>query len=346
MDLQSLFRYPIIQAPMAGGACTPKLVAEVSKAGGLGSLAGSLLSPVVIAEQVREVRAMTDRPFLINLFVQPLPQPAPDQVEGAKKLLEPITRSLGIDPLPTPAKWCEDFAAQFDALLELHPAAASFTFDILSAEQVGRLHSAGILVIGMTTTVDEALAWEHVGADAVVASGIEAGGHRGTFLGRQEDATMASAELWPAVISAVKIPVIAAGGIMNGADIRRALDLGAAAAQLGTAFLVCDESGIDPRYKQRLLSAEGHPTRLTRAFSGRYARGIENEFMRAMSAVEKQVPPYPIQNALTGSIRAAAAASGNTEMMSLWAGAEVARSRQMPAAELMRTLVAEMGGQG
>ncbi|HEU4852445.1 MAG TPA: nitronate monooxygenase, partial [Telluria sp.] len=278
--------------------------------------------------------------------VQPMPNPSPEVVEAAKRVLEPLARGLGIESLPTPAKWCEDFSAQFDALLELRPAAASFTFDILSQEQVGRLHAAGILVIGMSTTVDEALTWERAGADAVIASGTEAGGHRGTFIGRQEDATMSSAELWPAVIRAVGIPVIAAGGIMDGRDIRRALDIGAAAAQLGTAFLVCDESGIDPRYKQRLLAAEGHPTRLTRAFSGRYARGIENEFMRAMSSVERNVPPYPIQNALTGSIRAAAAKAGNTEMMSMWAGAEVARARGMPAAELMRILVSEMEEQG
>ncbi|MFD2365104.1 NAD(P)H-dependent flavin oxidoreductase [Pseudoduganella sp. GCM10020061] len=342
MSLQSLFRYPIIQAAMAGGSNTPQLVAAVSNAGGLGSFAGSLLSPSGIAAQVAEIRSLTDKPFLINLFVQPMPSPPGELIEAGKALLEPVRQRMGLDALPTPAKWCEDFAAQFELLFALRPAAASFTFDIISADDVQRLHLAGISVIGMSTTVEEALAWEKAGADAVIASGTEAGGHRGTFIGPQEEAVMTSAELWPAVIRAVGIPVIAAGGIMDGRDIRRALEMGAAAAQLGTAFLACDESGISAAYKGRLKLAEGQPTRLTRAISGRYARGIENEFMRLMAPVEKQVPPYPIQNALTTSIRAAAAAVNDTEMMSLWAGAGVSRTRAMPAARLMETLINEM----
>lgn len=342
MDFRSLFQYPIVQAAMAGGANTPKLVAAVSNAGGLGSFAASLLTPGAIQAQVAEIRSLTDKPFLINLFVQSTPVPSDELVATGKKLLEPVLRRMGITQLPTPVKWCEDFTSQFDMLLQLRPAAASFTFDILDQEQIRRLHSANILVVGMSTTVEEASAWEAAGADAVIAAGTEAGGHRGTFIGRQEDATMSSAELWPAVIGSVRIPVIAAGGIMDGRDIRRALDLGAAAAQLGTAFLVCDESGVSPAYKKRLAEAEGQPTRLTRSFSGRYARGIENEFMRLMAPVEMLVPPYPIQNALTGSIRAAAAAAGDTEMMSVWAGTGVGCARPMPAAELMKTLIQEM----
>jgi nitronate monooxygenase len=175
----------------------------------------------------------------------------------------------------------------------------------------------------------------------VVASGIEAGGHRGTFIGRQEDAAMTARELWPAVVRAVKIPVIAAGGIMTGTDIKQALALGAQAVQMGTAFLAADESGIPPVYRQRLLSGQGK-TRQTRSFSGRYARGIENDFMRMMEAVESQVPAYPVQNALTGSIRAEAAKRGDPEMMSMWAGTEFARARAMPGGQLVRTLVDEM----
>jgi nitronate monooxygenase len=257
------------------------------------------------------------------------------------ELLRPVWESLGWNALPVPAQWCQDFDAQFATLLTLRPAAASFTFGILSADQVAQLHAAGILAIGTVTTVEEALAWQAIGADAVVASGIEAGGHRGTFIGRQEDATLPAKQLWPLVAQAVNIPVIAAGGIMNGADIKEALALGARAVQMGTAFLATDEAGIHPAYKQRLLTP-GQRTRLTRSFSGRYARGIENRFMQLMETVEKQVPAYPIQNALTGSIRSAAGASGDTELMSMWAGAEVARSRAMPAAQLMQTLAAEM----
>jgi nitronate monooxygenase len=224
-------------------------------------------------------------------------------------------------------------------LLQVKPAVASFTFGILAKEQVAALHAAGILVIGTVTSVAEGLAWQDIGADAVIASGIEAGGHRGTFIGRQEDATMPAKQLWPAVAHALRIPVIAAGGIMDGADIREALALGAVAVQMGTAFLVTDESGIHPAYRARLLDQQPKTTRLTRSISGRYARGIENRFMRDMANVEAQVPAYPIQNAL---IRAEAAKNNDPEWMSLWAGTGVARARAMPAAALVRTLFDEM----
>lgn len=341
LKFDQLFKIPVVQGPMAGGSCTTELIAAVSNSGGLGSLPGSLLAPAAITEQVARIRQLTDQPFLMNFFVQPVPTPAADEVKRGVELLRPVWESLGWRDLPVPSQWCQDFDAQFDTLLALRPAAASFTFGILSADQVERLHAAGILVIGTVTTVEEALAWQAIGADAVVASGIEAGGHRGTFIGPQEDATLPAKQLWPLVAQAVRIPVIAAGGIMNGADIQQALALGARAVQMGTAFLATDEAGIHPAYKQRLLTP-GQRTRLTRSFSGRYARGIENRFMLMMEAVEQQVPAYPIQNGLTGSIRAAAAASGDTELMSMWAGTGVGRARAMPAAQLMQTLAAEM----
>jgi nitronate monooxygenase len=342
MDISALFQHPIIQGPMAGGASTPELAAAVSNAGALGSVACSLLAPATIAEQAARIRSLTGRPFLLNFFVQHPPRPSEPEIDHAIELLRPVWSSLGWDSLPRPASWCQDFEAQFATLLELRPAVASFTFDILSSEQVARLHAAGILVIGTVTTVEEGLAWQEAGADAVVASGIESGGHRGTFIGRQEDATLSGKDLWPAVARALTIPVIAAGGIMDGADIRAALALGAVAVQMGTAFLVTDEAGIHPAYRVRLLERRHQPTRLTRAFSGRYARGIENGFMRAMAAVETQFPAYPVQNALTGAIRAEAAKNNDTELMSLWAGTGVARTRAMPAGALVGTLVNEM----
>lgn len=341
MQFDTLFEIPVIQGPMAGGACTPELVAAVSNAGGLGAFPGSLLGPQAIVEQVARIRALTSRPFMLNFFVQGRPAPTNDEVDRAVELLRPVWSGLGWNELPRPTTWNEDFAAQFDTLVALRPAAASFTFGILDVSQVERLHAAGILVIGTITTVEEALAWQAIGADAIVASGIEAGGHRGTFIGRQEDASMTAGELWPQVAEAVTIPVIAAGGIMDGADVKRALAAGASAVQMGTAFLVADEAGIHPAYKARLVSGAGS-TRLTRSFSGRYARGIENRFMRQMAAVEEQVPPYPIQNALTGPIRAAAAASGDTELMSMWAGTGFARARPMPAGRLVALLAAEL----
>ncbi|SFU44591.1 NAD(P)H-dependent flavin oxidoreductase [Pseudoduganella namucuonensis] len=342
MELLSLFPHPIIQGPTAGGANTPAQVAAVSNAGALGSLAGSLLTPDTLRAQVDAIRALTKAPFLLNFFVQNTPSPSADELARAVELLKPVWTELGWDALPMPAKWCEDFAAQFEALLALRPAVASFTFDQLNAVQVARLHEAGIAVAGTVTTVDEALAWQAVGADAVIASGVEAGGHRGTFIGAQTDATLAAAELLPAVVAAVKIPVVAAGGIMDGADINRMLALGARAVQMGTAFLVTDESAIHPAYKRRLLTAGDQPTRQTRAISGRYARGLENRFIRELAAVQEQVPAYPVQNALTGAIRAEAAKRGDTEWMSLWCGTGVGRARAMPAAALVETLLREM----
>ena len=342
MMLQDLFKFPVVQGPMAGGSCTAELVASVSNAGGLGSMPAALLSPQAMRDEAGRIRALTDQPFLINLFVLETPSPTEEELGRAEKLLQPIWQSLGWTSLPRPAKWCEDFQAQFDALVALRPAAASFTFGILDPRQVERLHDAGIFVIGTVTTVDEALAWQTAGADAVVASGIEAGGHRGTFLGPQEEATLPGKTLWREVAQAIDIPVIAAGAIMTGVDINEALSLGAQAVQMGSAFLVCEESGIHPAYREALVAVGVQPTRLTRAFSGRYARGLENRFMREMASVEKQFPAYPVQNALTLSIRAEAAKRGDSELMSLWAGADINRARPMPVALLMQTLVAEM----
>lgn len=344
MELMDLCRYPIIQAPMAGGATTPELVAAVSNAGGIGSFAAPLLPPQAIVTQVEKIRALTTAPFILNLFVQSVPQPASEEVDHAADLLRPIWESLGWSALPRPQKWCEDFGPQFETLLALRPAVASFTFGILDSSQVERLHAADILVIGTATSVAEALAWEKVGADAVCAQGMEAGGHRGGFIGSQNDGA-STMVLVPAMVDAVRIPVIAAGGIMDGRGIAAALALGAQAAQMGTAFLVTDESGINAIYKERLLEAATAParavTRLTRAFSGRYARGLVNRFMESMQTMEQQVPAYPIQNALTGPIRAQAAKINETDLMSLWAGQGVSMARAMPAARLIERLVTE-----
>lgn len=342
MGLKAIFPLPIIQGPMAGGTNTPAMVAAVSESGGLGSFGFSMLPLETIRAQVAETRRLTSKPFMMNFFVQGEPSPSEDEVMRAIGLLRPIWSSLGWPELPRPERWCEDFAAQFELLLELKPAVASFTFGILTQAQVKRLHEAGMFVIGTVTSVEEALAWQAAGADAVVASGVEAGGHRATFIGEQSAATLGAVELLAVVLEAVKIPVISAGNIMTGGDIRERLALGAAAVQMGTAFMVTDESGIPQAYKDRLLGAEGNPTRLTRAITGRYARGMENRFMLQMEAVEAEVPAYPVQNALTRSIRAEAAKRGDAELMSLWAGTGVAKSRAMPAKKLMQTLIAEI----
>ncbi|WCM93426.1 nitronate monooxygenase [Acidovorax sp. NCPPB 2350] len=332
-------RLPVIQGPMAG-ADTPALAAAVSAAGGLGMLGCGMRSPDAMAQAAAEVRRATDRPFGMNLFVQDTPRPDAATVEAALARLAPLYARFGLEPA-VPAQWCEDFAQQFEALLQARPAVASFTFGILTAAQVGRLHAAGCTVIGTATTVAEARAWEAVGADAVCASGPEAGGHRGTFLGDFDASMVGTLALVPQCADALSIPVIAAGGIMDGRGIAAALALGAQAVQMGTAFLVCDESGIGPAYREALAGARETGTRTTRIFSGRPARGIVNAMMEALAGAEADVPAYPVQNALTGALRKAAAAHGDAQYLSLWAGQGVALARPLPAAALVEQLEGE-----
>ena len=330
---------PIIQGPMTGSD-TPALAAAVSQAGGLGMLGCGMRSPAAMAEAAAEVRRHTQQPFGMNLFVQATPTPDEATVQTAMERLAPLYAELGLQP-QRPTQWCEDFAAQFEALLALRPAVASFTFGILDAAQVARLHAAGCLVVGTATTVAEARAWAGVGVDAVCASGTEAGGHRGTFLGDFAASQVGTLALVPQCVDAVDIPVIAAGGIMDGRGIAAAQALGAQAVQMGTAFLACPESGIGPAYRQALAQARDTDTRLTRVFSGRPARGIVNAMMEALAAEEDRVPAYPVQNALTGALRRAAAAQGRTSHLSLWAGQGVAAVRPLPAAQLVALLAQE-----
>jgi nitronate monooxygenase len=342
-SVSKLFKveYPIIQAPMAGGPTTPELVAAVSSAGGLGSLAGGMLSPDAIHQGVAEVRRRTKKPFAINLFILEKPHPAASEVAKALNLLETFRKELGLAPGTPLEKYCEDPDEQFDAVLEAAPAVASFTFGILTPDQIAKFKNRGSLVVGTATTVAEAKAWERAGADAVCAQGSEAGAHRGTFLGDSTLALVGTMALVPQCVDAVRIPVIAAGGIMDGRGIAASLILGTAGVQLGTAFMRCPEAGTASVWRDAIRSARDDQTRVTRVYSGRFARGIVNEFMERMLPIENEIAPYPVQNALTGEIRRAAAKSNRPEFMSLWAGQAAALSREMPAADLVATLVAE-----
>lgn len=333
--------YPVIQAPMAGVGITADLVAEVSNAGGLGSIAAGMMSPNAIKEGIAEVRARTQKPFNVNLFVLERPKPDPEKIRAALELLRPIREELGLPPGEAPTQFCEDPAAQFQAVLEARPGVTSFTFGVLKDSQVAALKASGSRVIGTATTVEEARAWEAVGADAICAQGSEAGAHRGTFLGDIEAALVGTMALIPQIVDAVRVPVIAAGGIMDGRGIAASLMLGAAGAQMGTAFLTCSDSGVMPEYKNLLRHARENQTRVSRIYSGKHARGLVNEFMRRLASLEREIPAYPIQNALTGPIRQAAKKAGRTEFMSLWAGQGAGMSRGLTARELVATLVRE-----
>ncbi|MBP6862160.1 MAG: nitronate monooxygenase [Neisseriaceae bacterium] len=340
--LQNAFNlpHPIIQAPMAGGPTTPELVAAVTNAGGLGTLAASFLNPEQMVAAATAIRALTSGPFAINLFI--LPEPIVDAHVAEQGLadLQATYQALGC-PLQLPKKWAERFLPQFEALLEIKPAAASFTFGILTKAQMLALKAADIAIIGTATTVAEARAWAEIGADAVCVQGFEAGGHRGTFINDIDDSLVGLMALVPACVDAVTIPVIAAGGIMDGRGIVAAQALGAAAVQLGTAFLSCPEAALPQPYLTALNAASGDQTRLTRLFSGKHARGIVNGFMQDHRHAEAAVPAYPIQNALTGPLRAAAKAKGDPNYLSLWAGQGVGLSRRLGAAQLVAQLVRE-----
>jgi nitronate monooxygenase len=333
--------HPIIQAPMAGGGDTPRLVAAVSEAGGLGSIGAAYLTPQQIAEASRTVRTLSSRPFGINLFAPTrVPEPLPDARRSLERVA-PFYSELGLPAPQPPAPPAEAFFDQLAAALESGAAVFSFTFGMLPAEAIEMVKRRGMLLAGTATTVEEAIALERAGVDAVVAQGSEAGGHRGSFASDFESSMVGTMSLVPQIVDAVRVPVVASGGIMDGRGIAAALALGASAVQMGTAFLTSEEAGVPDCYKEAILRAREHETRLTRAFSGRPARGIANRFMQQVDGDPEAILPFPLQNALTRPLRTAAARAGRAEFLSLWAGQGVRMARRQPAAELVARLSSE-----
>lgn len=331
---------PIVQAPMVG-ASLDALTVAVSEAGAMGALAAAALAPADIGPMIDSVRARTGRPFAVNLFSGPRANPGPGEVDAAIARLAPWYAELGLDPPESPNAFAPDFEGQFAALVAAAPPVATFTFGLLKAGRVQALQAAGVLVVGTATTVAEARAWAEAGADGICAQGFEAGGHRGHFLADIEGSLVGTLALVSTIRAAVDLPVIAAGGIMDGRGVAAALALGASAVQMGTAFLLADEATTPAPWRRAIREAPDDPTRLTRAFSGRYARGIENRFMRLMHGVQDDVPAYPVQNRLTQPLRAAAAQADDPELLSLWAGQAVRLAQPGRAAEMVRQWWAE-----
>ena len=340
--------HPIIQAPLAGGGDTPALVAAVAEAGAFGFIGAAYLTPAQIGEASAAVRKRTARPFGINLFA-PLPAPEPPaDLRPALDRVAPYFTELGLPAPAPPTAGGLPFDEQLAAALESGASVFSFTFGILPARSIDAIKARGMLLFGTATTVEEAVALERAGVDAVVTQGSEAGGHRGTFAGEGQEADfqagmVGTMALVQQVVDTVTVPVIASGGIMDGRGIAAALVLGASAVQMGTAFLTTDEAGIPDAYKQAILGAREHQTRLTRAFSGRPARGIVNRFMTEVegAGAAPAILPFPLQNALTRPLRTAAATQGRAEFLSLWAGQGLGLARRQPAAELVTRLVSE-----
>ncbi|HEX9574692.1 MAG TPA: DUF561 domain-containing protein [Myxococcales bacterium] len=334
-------QHPIVQAPMAGGGDTPRLVAAVSEAGALGSIGAAYLTPQQIADSARAVRSLTSRPFGINLFAPVRVPEGPRDLRRAVDRVAPHYAELGL-PVPAPPSAPADaFPEQLAAALETGASVFSFTFGLLPGDAVEAIKRRGMFLAGTATTVEEAIALEKAGVDAVVAQGSEAGGHRGSFAGDFETSMVGTIALVPQIADAVRVPVIASGGIMDGRGIAAALALGASAVQMGTAFLTTEEAGVPDCYKQAILGAREHQTRLTRAFSGRPARGIVNRFMDQVDRDPEAILPFPLQNALTRPLRTAAAKAGRAEFLSLWAGQGLRMARREPAARLVARLAAE-----
>ncbi len=333
---------PIILAPMGGGAGTPELVGAVCNAGGLGSLGAAYLTPDQIANDVRRIRAFTNKPFNVNLFAGGYHQHAQTDPTAMLTLLAEIHEGLGLPPPVLPEFPSNRFDDQLEVILDASPAIFSFTFGIPDAGAMARIKARGIATFGTATTVREALMLKESGVNAIVAQGAEAGAHRGTFAHSFDEAMVPTLELVRAIRHAVPLPVIASGGLMSGHDVMRSLTCGASAAQLGTAFLTCDESSAADAWKRAILDARTDTTVITRAFSGRPARGLANDFIARLANREGDILPFPLQNALTRPMRNAAARLGKAGFLSLWAGQGVTRARSMPAAELVHKLVDEM----
>ena len=333
-------RYPIIQAPMAG-ASTPALAIAVSTAGGLGSLGLAMHTQEALRNDCATVSA-AGAPYNANFFVHSEPVDDPARAADARSLLAPYYRELGLGEVPdvvAPAPSFNDTHLQ--AVLDLRPPVVSFHFGLPNADAFKAIKAAGLYTLSSATNVAEARELEARGVDAVIAQGFEAGGHRGTFSEPYERGHVGTLALVPQVVDAVSIPVIAAGGIGDGRGIAAALALGASAVQLGTAFLTCPESAAHPLYRRALNEASDDQTRITHAFSGRPARGLENRYLREMAGHEAHYPDFPILNTLTGPLRKASAIGNNTDFLSLWSGQSAVMSRNLPACELIQLLVKE-----
>ncbi|MEH7356103.1 nitronate monooxygenase [Neobacillus drentensis] len=336
--------YPIIQAPMAGGPTTSELVAAVSNAGGLGMIGAGYMSPDQLRNQIYELRKLSDKPFGVNLFVPTSYTADARKLHTANALLQPIREELQIEEEPTLPTFEQDiktFQEQLNIIMEEKIPICSFTFGIPSPQFVTKLKELSIVLIGTATTVKEAVLIENAGMDAVVVQGAEAGGHRGTFHGKDSESLIGLMSLIPQVADVINLPLIAAGGIMDGRGIMAAKCLGAIGVQMGTAFLVCKESGANNLHKETIIKATEEQVVLTKAFSGKMARGLHNSFIELMKNYEEVLPDYPLQNELTKAIRKTSAAKGTTGHMSLWSGQSPRLAKKLTVRDLMNKIIFE-----
>ncbi len=342
METESRFgvELPIFQAPMAGAQGSALAIA-VCNAGGLGALPCAMLDPASVRRELAALRAGTTAPYAVNFFAHVPPAHDPERERRWRELLAPYYVELGLDPgrvvvAPARVPFGEEAA---DVLDELEPPVVSFHFGLPAPPLVARVRRWGAVVLATATTLDEARWLEARGVDAIVAQGIEAGGHRGHFL--SDDLTLAATtrDLVAQIVGAVKVPVIAAGGIADAAGVAAVLELGATAAMVGTAYLLCPEATTNAVHRAALGRDAGRrETALTNLFSGRPARGIVNRLMRELGPMSGAAPPFPLAATAVAPLRAAAEQRGSGDFSPLWAGESAARLREMPAAALTRAL--------
>lgn len=335
--------HPIVQAPMSSIA-TPDLAAAVSNAGALGSLGCGILPGAAIREQLKATQRATNRPINVNFFAHPLPAHDDEAAQHMRDRLHGYYDEVGIGPVPQPGEPFPTFDQErLDIVLELRPKVVSFHFGLPDAKIVQQLKEAGCALLCSATTVSEAQQLEAAGVDAIIAQGYEAGGHRGTFTGDLAIGTVGTMALVPQIVDAVRVPVIAAGGIFDGRGIAASFALGASGVQIGTAFLACPEANVQPVYRASLRSATDESTAVTRSFTGRPARVVRNRFVMEMAGEEDAALAFPLQASLVLPLSMAADESRRADFLPIWAGQGVAKSREMPAAALVEKLVAEAG---
>jgi len=341
-DLTDLFgnEHPIIQAPMAGST-TVELVAAVSNAGGIGSMGYSKTSTEQIREDVEKIRKLTDKPFNLNFFAHDTPANKPDVIESTRERLKPFYSEVGLKEIPQDvSKPLLTFTEErLELLLEIKPLLVSFHFGLPEFDAIKSLKKVGSRILCSATTTAEAIALEKSGVDIVVAQGWEAGGHRGSFDVNHEDHGVGTLALVPQIVDAVKIPVVAAGGIADGRGIAAAFMLGACGVQMGTAFLSCPEVNVSDAHLEAIRNSRDDDTRLTKAFSGRPARARQNNYIESMAAHRLPLPDYPTMYTLSDPLREAS--NDTLDYRFLLYGQAAALNREMPAAELVQTLVTE-----
>lgn len=335
--------HPIIQGPFGGGLSTVELTAAVSNLGGLGSYGAHMLEPDEIVALAADIRGRTSRPFALNLWVSDHDsggrELSPAEFDRAWAALEPLHRALGLGRPEPPARFHPHFAEQVEAVLEVRPPVFSFVFGCPPAAILAECRRREIATIGAATNLAEARLLDEAGVDLILATGFEAGGHRPSFLARAEDSLTGTLALTPLVADRVRAPVVAAGGIVDRRGSRAALALGAQAVQLGTAFLACAESGTTDAHRAVLLDQASERTVLTRAYTGRLARGVPNRLTRTIEQQLARLPPFPAHAWFVGRIKAAAAAAGSTALLALYAGQAAPGLRHRAAADLMAALV-------